>query len=111
MVVSDPTWTGTANPNAVVTRDELLEWLKIKSYELKALCDLQGFPPPRFTGRGADARKVTARSRWRVGDVRAWLAARATLRKELATPTAAAEETPERLRERRAADELWIKTH
>lgn len=109
--MSELTWTCTANPNAVVTRDELLEWLKIARYELKALCDSQGFPPPRFTGRGADTKRVTARSRWRVGDVRAWLAARANLQREMSTPTQAAQETPDGRRERLAKDELWTRTH
>lgn len=109
--MAEPTWVGTANPNAVLTRDEVLQWLKISRAELKHLCSTRGFPPPRYGATNPSAARMTNRSRWRVGDVRAWLASRETLDQELSTPTAMGDEAQENRHGRRTKDALWVINH
>lgn len=109
--MSEADWIRTASQNAVVTRNEVLQWLKITAPHLKRLLEVEGFPAPRFKGRSGSSR-TTRGCRWRVGDIRAWLEASADLRKELAKPV---QDRPDGMNRRSdgrlAADELWRLTH
>ena len=106
--MSELTWVTTASPNAVVSRDELLQWLKVSRKELVVMID-RGFPKPRFTA-GRESSRITSRCRWRVGDVRAWIAGRdADVRAD--RPISVSDETESARKQRMARDELWAKTH
>lgn len=85
--MAEPTWLKTISNHAVIGKGELLEWLGVTAAQLKAMLRDDGFPPPRFGGFHSKpaSERVTSTSRWRVGDVRAWLEGSARLRKELAT--------------------------
>ena len=87
--MSEPTWLKTISNHAVISRAELLEWLGVTGHQLKALVKHQGFPQPRinnFKANGVVHDRLTPASRWRVGDVRAWLEGSPRLVKELSTP-------------------------
>lgn len=74
--MSAPAWVATASRHALITRDELLAWLQIDGAQLRVLYQSdETFPAPRIRGF-ARLDKLTRRCRWRVGDVRAWLAGR-----------------------------------
>lgn len=64
-----PTWVDTASNDAVITSVELRQWLGIRSVQgFKSMLEINpDFPKPLFPGRGGRP------SRWRVGDVRAWM--------------------------------------
>ena len=85
--MAKPAWLKTISNHAVIGKGELLEWLGVTAAQLKVMLRDDGFPPPRFGGFNSKptSERVTSTSRWRVGDVRAWLEGSARLRKELAT--------------------------
>lgn len=73
-----PNWIRTASDHAVISREELREWLQLKSEkQIPLLIDSQGLPKPRFLGKGRQGKGIssyiTKNARWRVGDIRAWL--------------------------------------
>lgn len=82
-----PTWTRTASDAAIISRDEVLQWLGVDVDQLRALTKLKQFPPPRLLGAHTSTNKLTSSSRWRVGDVRAWMNG-ADIGIELAKPLA-----------------------
>jgi hypothetical protein len=85
----EPGWLKTISNHAVITRDELLEWIKVNPKDLLALV-AAGFPSPRFGSGKNPSFKLTSRCRWRVGEVRAWLAQDAQrLSRELQTEVGA----------------------
>ena len=88
--MAEPVWLKTISNHAVITRDELLQWLGVDKLQLKSMLKNDGLPPPRFTGINAkqDSGVITKCSRWRVGDVRAWLDGGARLKKEIETDIA-----------------------
>lgn len=90
---SVPAWVSTASNHAIINRDELLQWLRLTRQQFWLLSiEHPDFPKPRFGG----ASKVgpTKASRWRVGDVRAWLAgSQRLIDRETATPVAAERKT------------------
>ena len=73
--MSEPLWLKTISNHAVIKKSELLEWLGVGGTYLKLLIKEQGFPPPRFGSFASKpgSKQITSASRWRVGDVRAWL--------------------------------------
>jgi hypothetical protein len=84
-VTAIPSWVGIASPHAMITKDEVLEWIRITGSELRAMVLGNDFPKPRF-GTSSNGH-FTNRTRWRVGDVRAWAAgAEKRLEVELAKP-------------------------
>lgn len=91
--MAEPGWLKTISNHAVISREELMEWLQIDKLALRVLLKDEGLPPPRFGGFGkrnaVGELKITARSRWRVGDVRAWLENPARLQAELQTEISA----------------------
>jgi predicted DNA-binding transcriptional regulator AlpA len=62
-------WIKTAANNAVITRDEVLAWVKLGKVDLRKMVLSGQFPSPKF---GMSAR-ITNTARWRVGDIREWL--------------------------------------
>lgn len=62
-------WIKTAANNAIITRDEVKQWLRVSTPELRALIAEQGFPQPKY----GMSDRLTTTARWRVGDVRQWL--------------------------------------
>ena len=68
-----PQWSRTVSDRAIITRAEVLEWVGVKSTDLRPLIDVMGFPPPRMTGIRNKAGFITSTCRWLAGDVRAWL--------------------------------------
>jgi hypothetical protein len=103
--MDEPGWVRVASNHAVITKDELLEWLRIPSRDLKPMLDNQGFPSPRFVGgksprSGLPSKVLSSRCRWRVGDVRAWLEGGRRLEAELATEIAAEKSEHNRAAER-----------
>lgn len=102
--MSEPLWLNTISNHAVITRAELLVWLKVKVPELRLMIVDFGFPPPRFGSYRAvrGTKTTTATCRWRVGDVRAWLEGSRRLEKELATKIAA--EATQSIRARQSLD-------
>jgi hypothetical protein len=77
-----------ASNHAVIKKEELLQWLDVTAQELRILIDEQGLPPPRFGQfrKQPNTKRITSTSRWRVGDVRAWLAgSEKALKRELST--------------------------
>lgn len=68
-----PTWTRTASDNAMISRDELLQWLGVESRNLAKLIANRGLPRPRRAGIWHTGKAITKTCQWRVGDVRAWL--------------------------------------
>ena len=89
--MAEPSWLKTISNHAVITKTELLEWLGVTAAQLKVMLRDDGFPPPRFGGFKSKpaSERLTSTSRWRGGDVRAWLEGAARLRKELETEIAA----------------------
>lgn len=88
--MNDCEWVTVASNHAVISRDELMEWLGgITSEQLRVLLVRDGLPPPRFgnfTGKTTPPGRLNKSCRWRVGDVRAWLAgAESRLTREVAT--------------------------
>jgi predicted DNA-binding transcriptional regulator AlpA len=73
--MSEPLWLKTISNHAVIKKSELLEWLGVSGPYLRLLITEQGFPPPRFGSFASKpgSKQITSASRWRVGDVRAWL--------------------------------------
>lgn len=93
-------WVTTASNNAVITRDELLAWLKLPHGAALRLLSAQGLPPPRFVGPGSAAAQggaltYTRLCRWRVGDIRAWIAGR-DVAAEAAVPVGVSDHKPRR---------------
>jgi carbamoylphosphate synthase small subunit len=86
--MSEPTWLKTISNHAVISRSELLEWLGVDQRQLTLMLRRQGFPRPRISNSmtGPIGGRVTSTSRWRVGDVRAWLAQSPALSDEVSTP-------------------------
>lgn len=85
-------WIKTASNHAVISKQELLEWLDINPAQLKTITDRDGFPQARMGGFGGrpTSNRITSTSRWRVGDVRAWLANNVvSFHHEMAQPIAA----------------------
>lgn len=86
--MSEPLWLKTISNHAVIRKSELQDWLGVNSSELLLLVQNQGFPPPRFGAFESKpgSKRITSASRWRVGDVRAWLeGSTKKIQKELAT--------------------------
>lgn len=85
--MAEPNWLKTISNHAVINKGELMEWLGVNAEELRMMLTEQGFPPPRFGGFRSKptTARITKTSRWRVGDVRAWLEGSERLRRELET--------------------------
>lgn len=68
------TWVKTASNNAMLSKDEVMAWMKLDATaDLRALIRDQSFPKPKF-GMAVSCR-LSSKCRWRVGSIRAWLAA------------------------------------
>lgn len=106
--MAEPSWLKTISNHAVITKAELLEWLGVTAPQLKVMLRDDGFPPPRFGGfhGKTTSKRVTHTSRWRVGDVRAWLEGPSRLRKELETEIGAEQSKSTKTLIARGADSM-----
>jgi hypothetical protein len=59
----EPAWLRTVSNHAVLTRDEVLQWLQVSAPQLPHLVAHQGFPLPRFTSRQNRGRRFTSSRR------------------------------------------------
>lgn len=82
MEIKKPEWVKCASNHALISSRELCEWLGIKTHSgLRKFLNETDFPPPRIGNKTGSKLR-----RWRVGDIRAWLAQSERLTDELAEP-------------------------